>query len=62
MMGGLSSQEEYGIIPRALDDIFKELALDKKYSYVVSIGYLQIYMEMVTNYRKLLNFHKSCKT
>jgi chromosome segregation ATPase len=50
MIGG--SSESRGVIPRAVSQIFEHIASDPKNSYLVQVGFLQIYMEM---FQDLLN-------
>jgi len=46
MIGKLETPNK-GIITRTLDDIFNRLELETRYSYTISLSYLQIYTEMV---------------
>ena len=39
--------EHRGIIPRSLEKIFENVDQDEKYDYTISIGFIQIYMEMI---------------
>jgi len=40
---------EEGIIPRALDYIFRKIEADEAHTYTVSMSYIQIYMEQVSD-------------
>jgi kinesin family protein 5 len=45
MIGG--ENEDRGIIPRALEEIFQHVEADTQFCYDVQIGFVQIYMEML---------------
>lgn len=47
MFGNPDFEKKKGIIPRALEDIFRETKQNIEFSYEIKIGYIQIYMEMV---------------
>lgn len=53
MIGG--QNEDRGIIPRALEEIFRHVEADIEYCYEVQIGFVQIYMEMLQD---LLNVNE----
>ncbi|XP_035825943.1 kinesin-like protein KIF27 isoform X2 [Aplysia californica] len=52
------TEEEYGIIPRALVHMFQKMEEDKKKSYTVAVSYIEIYMEEL---RDLLDLETSSK-
>lgn len=41
------SNEDRGIIPRSLEKIFEHIDEDTEYDYSISVGFIQIYMEMI---------------
>ncbi|GBG23827.1 Kinesin-like protein KIN-UA [Hondaea fermentalgiana] len=48
MFGGKSSKEA-GIVPRALVHIFKEINEDEAFEYSVTLSYVQLYCELLTD-------------
>lgn len=48
MVGDYKHDQNKGIIPRALEQIFDREAEDEgEYSYNVEVGFIQIYLEMI---------------
>ncbi|CAK9019395.1 Kinesin-like protein KIN-UA (Protein ARMADILLO REPEAT KINESIN1) [Durusdinium trenchii] len=49
MFGGGREPQEAGIVPRALGHIFGVVNSDEKYEYAVSLSYVQLYCELLTD-------------
>jgi hypothetical protein len=47
MLGDPEVEKKRGIIPRALENLFRETKNDTQHVYNFQVAYLQIYMEMV---------------
>jgi len=53
----LDSNENRGIIPRSLEKIFDHSIQDTEHEYSISIGFIQIYMEMIQDLLEPENHH-----
>lgn len=53
--------EGRGIIPRSLERVFEHVKEDKEYDYTISLGFIQIYMEMIQDLLDPENGHIQIK-